>query len=93
MCASSLHLVFLLSSDDPGPGDPVAVEPSPCPSVLQDLAEPGPLEPEAAPVSRSGNTGCKAADDLFNMCFLHHMKPLSEKASGTIFEPAYVLYE
>ena len=47
--------MFLLSSDDPGPWDsrdPVAVEPSQCPSMFQDLAESGPLEPEAAPVSK-----------------------------------------
>ena len=38
---SSLRLVFLLSSDDPGrwdPRDPVAVEPLLCPSIFQDLA-------------------------------------------------------
>ena len=44
---SSLRLVFLLSSDDPGPWDPrdpVAVEQSLCPSTFQDLPEPEPLE-------------------------------------------------
>ena len=52
---SSLRLVFLMSSDDPGPWDPrdpVAVEPSLCPSKFQDLVVSGPLEPEAAPVSK-----------------------------------------
>ena len=52
---SSLRLVFLLSSDDPVPWDPrdiVAVEPSLYPSTFQDLAESGPPEPEAAPVSK-----------------------------------------
>ena len=51
---SSLRLVFLLSSDDPGPWDPrdpVAVEPSLCPSFFQDLAEPDPLETDVAFVS------------------------------------------
>ena len=33
------------------PWDPVAVEPSDCPSMFQDLAEPETLEAEAAPVS------------------------------------------
>ena len=45
---SSLRLVFLLSSDDPGPWDPVAVEPSTCSSEGQDLAEPDTLDAEAA---------------------------------------------
>ena len=49
---SSLRVVFLLSSDDPGPWDPVAVEPSVCPSKFQDLAEPEPLGAEAALVSK-----------------------------------------
>ena len=44
---SSLRLVFLLSSDDPGlwdPRDPVAVELVLCPSIFQDLVESGLLE-------------------------------------------------
>ena len=52
---SSLRLVFLLSSDDPGPRvprDPVAVEPSLCPSLFQDLAEPDPLEADVAFISK-----------------------------------------
>ena len=52
---SSLRLVFLLLSDDPrpwDPRDPAAVEQSLCPGTFQDLAESGPLEPEAAPVSK-----------------------------------------
>ena len=52
---SSLRLVFLLSSDDPGPWDPedpVTVEPSLCPSGFQELAEPEPLEAEATFVSK-----------------------------------------
>ena len=51
---SSLRLVFLLSSDDPGPWDPrdpAAVEPSPCPNTFQDLAEPEPVETDVAFVS------------------------------------------
>ena len=51
---SSLRLIFLLSFDDPGPWDPrdpVAVEPSLCPSIFQDLAEPDPLETDVAFVS------------------------------------------
>ena len=47
-------LYYLLSSDDPGPRDPrdpVAVEPSLCPSVFHDLAEPDPLETDDAFVS------------------------------------------
>ena len=52
---NSLRLVFLLSSDDPGPWDPrepVAVEPLLCPSMFQYLAVSGLLEPEAAFVSK-----------------------------------------
>ena len=52
---SSLRLVFLLSSDDPGrrdPRDPVAVEPSLCPSRFQELADPELLESQAAFVSK-----------------------------------------
>ena len=48
-------LLFSLSSDDPGtwdPRDPVAVEPLLCPSMFQDLAESGLLEPEAGFVSK-----------------------------------------
>ena len=48
---SSLRLVFLLSSDDPEPWDPAAGEPSLCPSLFQDLAEPDPLETDVALVS------------------------------------------
>ena len=51
---SSLRLVFLLSSDDPGPWDPrdpVAVEPLLCPSMSHDLAESEPLETDVAFVS------------------------------------------
>ena len=47
----STFCVFCLSSDDPGPWDPrdpVAVDPSLCPSTIQDLAESGPLELEVA---------------------------------------------
>ena len=49
---SSLRLVFLLSSGDPGPWDPGAVEPSTGPGG-QDLAEPETPEAEAAPVSKA----------------------------------------
>ena len=69
---SSLRLVFLLSSDDPGPWDPrdpVAAEPSPCRSTIQDLAEPEPLEPEAAFAS-NGNASCDVPNNLFNSCNL-----------------------
>ena len=51
---SSLRLVFLLSSDDPGPWeprDPVAVEPVLCPSMFQDFAEPDSLDTVVAFVS------------------------------------------
>ena len=51
---SNLRLVFSLSSDDPGPWDqrdPLAVEPSPCPSMFQDLGEPNPLDTDVAIVS------------------------------------------
>ena len=50
-----MRLVFLLSSEDAGPWDPrdpVVVEPSLCPSKFQELAEPEPLEAEAAFVSK-----------------------------------------
>ena len=43
--------MFRLSSDDPGPWDPAAVEPSICSSVDQDLAEPATFDAEAACVS------------------------------------------
>ena len=46
-----LRPVFLLSSDDPGPWDPVVGEPSTCPGKGQDLAEPETLEAEATSVS------------------------------------------
>ena len=49
---SSVRLVFLFSSEDPGPRHLAAMEPSACPSKFQDLAEPEPLEPEAAPISK-----------------------------------------
>ena len=48
---SSPRLVFLLSSDDPGPWDPAAVEPSTCSSEGQDLSEPDTFDAEAAHVS------------------------------------------
>ena len=48
---SSLRLVFLPSSHDPGSWDPAAVEPSTCPSKGQDLAELETHEAEAAYVS------------------------------------------
>ena len=51
---SSLRLVFLLSSDDPGPWDPrdpAAVEPLLRPSMFHDLAESEPLETDVAFVS------------------------------------------
>ena len=48
---SSLHLVFLPSSDDPVSWDNAAVEQSICPSEGHDLAEPEALEAEAAFVS------------------------------------------
>ena len=50
---SSLRLVFLLSSDDRGPWDPVAVEPSTCPGKGQDLAELETLEAKTVPVSNA----------------------------------------
>ena len=65
---SSLRLVFLLSSDDPVPWDPrvrVAMEPSLCPSTLQDLAKAGALEPEATPF-QSGDASKEAPNNLFN---------------------------
>ena len=59
---SSLRLVFLLSSEDPGPWDPrdpVAVEPSQCPSKFQELAEPEPLEAEAEIVSSAATRAAR----------------------------------
>ena len=46
---SSLRLVFLLSSDDPGPWDPWIRY---CPNMFQDLAESRLLDPEAAFVAK-----------------------------------------
>ena len=45
--------LFLLSSDDPGPWDLVAVEPSTCPGEGQDLAELETREAETVPVSNA----------------------------------------
>ena len=42
-----------VSSDDPGPWDPAAGEPSLCPRKFQDLAEPDPLETDVAFVSNA----------------------------------------
>ena len=46
----------------------MAVEPSPCPSIFQDLAESGPLEPEAAPVSSLHMRVARALKFLFQLC-------------------------
>ena len=71
---SSRRLVFLLSSEDPGPWesrDPMAVEPSLCPRKFQELAEPEPLEAEAAPASNAATraaslqTACSTFEILF----------------------------
>ena len=51
--------MFLLSSDDPGQWDHVAVEPSVCPRKVQDLAEPETLEAEAAPVSKAASRAAR----------------------------------
>ena len=49
---SSLRLVFLFSSEEPGSRDPMAVEPSISPGRGQDLAgDPETLEAEATHVS------------------------------------------
>ena len=66
---SSLRLVVLLSSDHPWhgtPRDPVAVEPSPCPRTLQDLAESEPLETDVAFVSNAATRASKLLT-LFNV--------------------------
>ena len=56
-----------------GPERPrVAVEPSPCPSTFQDLAEPGPLEPEAAPVSKVA-TRAKRLPTICKTCNLSRL--------------------
>ena len=65
---SSLHLVFLLSSEDPwpwDPRDPVAVEPLPCPSKFREFSEPEPLETEVAFVS---NVVTRAARSISVLC-------------------------
>ena len=48
---SSLLLVFLLLCDDPGPWDPVAVEPSICSTEGHDLADLDTFDAEVACVS------------------------------------------
>ena len=58
-CVSNFRRVFLLSSDDPGPWDPVSVEPSFWPRTLQDLEEPETFDAEAAHVSTSHNRAVK----------------------------------
>ena len=70
---SSLRLVFLLSSDAPrpwDPRDPVVVEPSLCPSTFQDLAEPEPLETDAAPASQAATRAARPSTDcsMFEVC-------------------------
>ena len=90
---SSLRLVFPLSSDDPGPWDPrdpVAVEPSLCPSMFQDLAESGLLKPEAAPVSTEV-TRATRLNNLFNTCNLSRLgyNCLSKRLDA-IFDPSRI---
>ena len=65
---SSLRLVFLLPSDDPGRWDPVTAVPPTCPGKGQDLAEPGTLEAEAIFVSLLHMRAMKGADILFHLC-------------------------
>ena len=94
---SSLRLVFLLSSDDPGPWDPrdpVAVEPLLCPSTFPDHAESGPLEPEAAFVSKEVTRATRLPTifSIFvNICRLgsHYLS----KRLDVIFDPSRVLDE
>ena len=67
---SSLRLVFLLSSDDPGPWDPwdpAAVEPSTCSTEGQDRAEPDTFDAEAAYVSKFAHTCSEGAEILFHL--------------------------
>ena len=77
---SSPRLVFLLSSDDPGPWDPrdpVAVEPLHCPSMFQDLAESKLLEPGAAFVTGCSTSHCRCQHiDGFNNLSLYPLRNL-----------------
>ena len=94
--ASSLRLVFLSSSEDPGPwdpSDPVAVEPSLCPSEIQELAELEPFEVEAALVSKVA-TRAEAANNLFNTCNLSSLSGhCLGKRLDAIFDCGRVLQE
>ena len=90
---SSLRLVFLLSSDDPGPWDPtypVAVEPLLCPSTFEDLAESGLLEPEGALVSKE--QGAQQFVQYF-VIFSRLGGHCVRKRLDAIFDPGRVLYE
>ena len=55
-----------------GPERPVAVEPSLCPSIFQDLAEPEPLEKEAAPASKVAARAARPSTDcsMFEILFV-----------------------
>ena len=85
---SSLRLVFLLSSDDPGPWDtrdPAAGEPSLCPRKFKDLAEPDPLETDVALVS---NVVTRAAR-LLTICSIF---VIFESYEATVWESVWTQF-
>ena len=77
---SSLRLVFLVSSDDPGPWDrrdPAAVEPSLCPRMFQ-----------------GGNASQEAPNNLFNTCDLSRLDGhCLRKRLDRIFNSGHALQE
>ena len=71
----------------------MAVEPLLCPSMFQDLAESGLLEPEAAFVSTKSNASDKVPNNLFNTCNLSRLRGhCQSKRLDAIFNPSRVLY-
>ena len=62
------YLVLLLHSDDLGPWDPAAVEPSTCSSERQDLAEPDTFDAEGCICLDLALSCGEGAEILFHLC-------------------------
>ena len=77
------------------PRDPVAVEPSLCPSIFQDLAEPDPLEADVD--TFVSNAVTRAATLLTYLFNIRHFRIIRGHCLGkrldAIFEPGYALHE
>ena len=89
---SSLRLVFLLSSDDPGPWDPVAVKPSLRPSTFQDLVESGHSDPEGCVCSQRGDASHKTPNNLLDTSISRLGSQCLSKRLDAIFDSSHVLY-